>query len=136
MKTSVLRRTSPLPQQGKRAREWAAIRRRIMPTLLERDGARCVACHRGGELDPAHMFGRPGSGACLGPIADRPELVALMCRRDHDAIDRGEDTELRDRLRWEAVARLAEAEGVEVPSDAETPVEAVRMVARLLEETR
>ena len=95
---SALRR--PLPKVGKRAREWAAIRRRIMPALRERDGDRCVACHRGGELNPAHMFGRPGSGACLGAVADRPELIALMCFRDHNAIDRGEDTELRDRLRW------------------------------------
>jgi hypothetical protein len=101
--------------------------------LRERDGDRCVACGKRGDLDPAHQFGRPGSGPCLGPIADRPELVALMCFDCHNAIDRGTDEELRDLLRWVALQRLADAEGMELPREAENPVEAARMMVREIE---
>ena len=80
----MLRRTSPLPQQGKRAAESRRVHARVFPALLEREDNLCQGCGRGWSagLIHHHVCGRPGSGMCLGAIADSVELGALLCSDD------------------------------------------------------
>ena len=54
---------------------------------LGRSKKLCEGCGAGNvPLDPDHVFGRAGTGARLGwPWCDMPELIAMICRRCHDA---------------------------------------------------
>ncbi|MGH3263147.1 MAG: hypothetical protein ACRDNS_14250 [Trebonia sp.] len=108
-------RFTPLRQVGRRTRENRAAHLRDWQAILARAGRRCEGCGvRDASLQDAHLAGRPGSGACLGPWANAPELRAALCCADprtgllgcHEKIDRNLDPELRDRLRWAAARRL------------------------------
>lgn len=113
---------------------WARTRYRVLPILKARTGSICEGCGwERARLDVQHVFGRPGSGACLGAAANRPELLQLLCRPCHNACDRATDLPLRDRLRWVAVDRLCASLGVSRPADSVTPVEAVRTLVRELD---
>lgn len=107
-------------------------RDRLMPQLRARAGDVCEGCGRIAlRRDVQHVFGRPGSGHCLGEWANAPELLLLLCRVCHNACDRGESPALRDRLRQLAVGRLAARYGLSVP-DWE-PSEQARWCVRQLE---
>lgn len=59
-------------------------------------------------LDPAHVCGRNNKG--IGePWASCPELMAALCREEHNDIDQGtqpDQVALRDAIRWKAFYRL------------------------------
>jgi len=118
-------RYSPMRRVGKRTVAGRIAHLRDWQSILARQGYRCAGCGaRDVALQDAHLAGRPGSGACLGPWADAPELRAGLCCADpragtlgcHERADRSLDPSLRDRLRWEAAARLADRLGTARPT--------------------
>jgi hypothetical protein len=107
----------------------------------ERSSHRCEGC---GELvrvvEVAHLFGR--RHIVEEPWASAPELCAALCCVAsweyvrfgcHERIDRGLDPELRERLRWIAVERLARAHRLPVPRDADATGAVRALVAQLQE---
>ena len=82
MRTSALRRFTPLPKTGKRAETSRRARYQAFGQILARSQWRCEGCgvsSRVEALQWAHLCGRPGSGMCLGEIANSPELTAALC---------------------------------------------------------
>ncbi len=82
MRTSALRRFTPLPKTGKRADASRRARRSVWGDILQRSGWECEGCgisSRAISLEWAHLCGRPGSGMCLGDVADSLELTAALC---------------------------------------------------------
>lgn len=144
-------RFTPLRQVGRRTRDNRAAHLRDWQGILARQGYRCAGCGaRDVALQDAHLCGRPGSGACLGPFANAAELRAGLCCADpragllgcHEKIDRGLDPDLLGRLRWEAVGRLqqrlaaatARVVRVDVGGSLD-PLDAIRELVRQLEAT-
>lgn len=99
---------------GRRTRANRAAHARDWPAILARQAHRCEGCGGTDGLQDAHLFGRPGSGACLGAVANHPALRTALCGDDpasgrmgcHARVDRSLDAPLRDRLRWAAFGRL------------------------------
>jgi hypothetical protein len=83
---------------------------RTRRALRVRSGGRCEGeCGRRDiPLDPAHVFGRGNKG--IGePWASCPELMAALCRDEHNDIDNGtqpDQVALREHIRWVAFWRL------------------------------
>lgn len=62
------------------------------------------------DTEWAHLFGR--MHIIPEPWASRPEMTLALCRRHHNAVDRGLDEEMRETLRWRGVMTLAENVGL------------------------
>ena len=62
------------------------------------------------DLQYHHVFGRPGSGACLGfPWSELPELGSALCwEQCHGPLTDGKLPDLDERLKRAALARLGE----------------------------
>ncbi len=127
---------------GPRARANAAAHRRDWSTIQQRQGFVCAGCGARLPLQDAHLAGRPGSGACLGPWANAPELRAGLCSDDprtgrrgcHEKMDGGFAHDLRDRLRWQAACRLLARVGVPLDLDLDgSPLGAIRCLVRFAE---
>jgi hypothetical protein len=100
---------SPLPKTGKRSRAWVVTRRKVLPLLLDRQDGGCACCRRALPESPAvhHVAGRNGSGLCLGPWADSPDLLVALCRDCHQEVHADPLGQKREQLLWGAVGRLA-----------------------------
>src|SRR5579859_1234593 len=100
----------PLRQKGAVATRREPWLNRTRGILMRRSGGKCEGeCGRRNiPLDPAHVFGRGNKG--IGePWASCPELMAALCREEHNAIDQGTQSgqvALREHLRWVAFWRL------------------------------
>ena len=89
---AVAARKRPRPRSAKQV-EDAAILKRLVPTLVERDGARCRALGVGhrcrGPLDPCHLPDWRRSKTRGRPPSERHTLAGLiqLCRVAHRALD-------------------------------------------------
>jgi len=101
-------RHTPIRQKGRRGLENDRIRTFVWGRVLARVPAyQCDGCGERYGLEWAHLFGRPGSGFCLGPWANSAELTTKLCRQCHNTIDRHLDEGgLAHKLRWAAMGRL------------------------------
>lgn len=104
-------RYTPPRRKGRRGLLMDRIRANVWPLVLHRDPPRtCEGCGaRNVVLEWAHVFGRPGSGFCLGEIANSAELTTKLCRPCHNALDRHTDAVLTNKLWVTAIVRLMEA---------------------------
>jgi len=98
-----------MKKKGKRGLLMDRIRANVWPLVLRRAGYLCEGCKGRKPLEWAHVFGRPGSGFCLGAIANSVELTTALCRDCHNGLDRGTDAVLRNRLWVTALVRVVEA---------------------------
>lgn len=132
-------RWRPKPNKTPRALEYDRIRRIVWPAVLRRSGHRCEGCGASNvTLSLAHLFGRPSTGAGLGPWAHCEHLVAPLCEvldnggpGCHRQIDRALSPTLARRLRAVALQRLALATVGEKPPFQGTLDEARQLVAEL-----
>jgi hypothetical protein len=102
-------RYTPIRKKGRRGLLMDRIRANVWPAVLRRAGYLCEGCGHRKPLEWAHVFGRPGSGFCLGAIADCAELTTALCRDCHNGLDRDTDAVLKNRLWVTALVRLVEA---------------------------
>lgn len=116
MRTPLARR-SPLPSSGKRAAESRSARYRAFGEVLSREGWRCAGCgadSRAVQLRWHHVCGRPGSGMCLGAIADSAALTTCLCDDCHRRAHAEPVGELAERLLRKAYVALGgEVEGLD-----------------------
>jgi hypothetical protein len=104
-------RYTPIKSKGRRGLENDKIRAHVWPKILRRaygvgGAVYCEGCKARGGVEWAHLFGRPGSGFCLGPLANSAELTAALCRECHNKVDRHLDEALALRLRQDGMRRL------------------------------
>jgi hypothetical protein len=106
-KDKQLRRTSLIKPIGARGKRLAPERERAKREVRRRSRGICevLGCERT-DIAWAHIFGR--GNIVSEPMASSPELTMDLCSIHHDAIDRGFDLDLREQLRWIAVAKVAE----------------------------
>ena len=131
---------------GRLAKANDAAHRRDWQAILARQNWTCAGCGaRDVALQDAHLAGRPGSGATLGPWANAPELRVALCCADpakgtlgcHERLDRGLDPALQDRLRRagaEALAARINAPECFSLRPSVDPLDAIRYLVRLAEE--
>lgn len=121
----MLRRTA-LRQQSERAVEREAAFRRTSVAVKQRANYRCEGCgHRlgPGEGDTHHIAGRTH---LRRDLADRAELLALLCRPCHEFVTRTPGCSLDVRLKREAVERLT---GRALPEGVQ-PMDVLRKIER------
>ncbi len=141
----MLRRTRLRPF-GKRGKQWAEAKQAAEATLERRSNGRCEYCHkRFDRLDTHHAAGRPGSGLCLGPVADTADLLTRLCHDDPMTGNQGchtlahFDSLVRDSVRFAAAERLARTldddAAWSVYSDISLPIDdTLRELARMWDE--
>jgi hypothetical protein len=104
--------------KGRRGVENDRIRAHVWPWVLRRARYACEGCGaKQVRLEWSHIYGRPGSGFCLGPVANSRELTAALCRECHNGIDRHTNEALEVRLKQLALSRFVEALGTPWPED-------------------
>lgn len=140
MRTSALRRFTPLPKTGKRAEASRRARYQAFGQILARSRWRCEGCGASSREVPCawhHTAGRPGSGMCLGQIADSAELTTALCMDDprtgrqgcHSRVHANPQGELAEKLLRDAYIRLGgKVDGVE--ADAAGWRELIRQAVR------
>ena len=131
-------RHTPLKRKGPRGEVQDKIRAHVWPKVLRRcygpgGVLYCEGCGARGGLEWAHLFGRPGSGWCLGPIANSVELTAALCRDCHNKVDRHLDEALALRLRQDGMRRLITTIGRYVTGDTWLDVDAMRPLVAMME---
>lgn len=124
---------NPMRSKGKRGLENDKVRQHVWPAVLKRARRRCEGCGLDVPVEWAHLFGRPGSGYCLGAIANSVELTAALCRVCHNGVDRGTATKLANELRWAAMGRLVTTLAGKYSEGA--PYEGIRVVIAEAERT-
>ena len=112
-----MRLSRPISQVGPAARRNARIRLQNRQQVQRRARGRCEGCGAADRpMECAHLYGKGGTGAGLDEgWSSQPEMCAALCcwapngmPGCHQRIDRGLDPDLRDQLRWQALARLTE----------------------------
>lgn len=105
----------PINAKGSTKKRWQssedAGHRAVLARVKARRGM-CEAprCDMPAQED-AHLFSR-GRVAMSAPWCHSPHLRRGLCRGHHQGIDRNVLMELRDAMRWEALAWFCEAEGI------------------------
>lgn len=107
----------PIKAKGSTKKRWQSSEDAGHRAVLSRVKARRGMCEAPRcdlpAAEDAHMFSR-GRVAMSAPWCHSPHLRRGLCRGHHQGIDRNVLMELRDAMRWEALAWFCEAEGMSV----------------------